>query len=920
MASLAAACADDRADGLGKAAQAVQATDYCLDPVLVASWVPPLQAANLAEHFDAHRLLSRPITLQLPREARVDRGGAAGTATLTLSLGGQTVERCTYTAGEWGSEAPNRVKKPKKSGGTAVDKYSFTSCEHGSSQYGVVEADELTFRLNEGDEAHGTTTARLETFEPAGTCLPVGYLAGPPIDPARPTRFIDLVRHIFTGPTAVQLGVVANAIPDDVAGAIRGRVLDEDGAPFGQAQVTIVGHPEYGSAYTNQGDGSFHLVVRGGGDLMVLVHPPNGLPIRRHVEVPVGKYALTSVDGAPLDLVVVRPEPCQSWRSVDGAQYVWGKLNKDVDGSRRGALYLPSGLQPTTARHAENLCPRDQPSIPKLDEMCVSITEHSVGPLGPARMPAELNPTSAYTHAVALTVAGHEDEQIYFTGSLASCDWPAMRNPVYYVHNFLRNKKAYGRCDTRQSSSCPPDTECVAPPTDGLSTAGTCQATVKRFPVGTIIPNGIFETDVNRWAARDSGRVIALLGIKDGLAEIDADDKPGAEDATTLRTKYGITEEERRTLAMMMGTVADAHGTVFKVGDEVWRVPIQHFSTPDLNKAVFAPVTASAPKVRKPGPTTEDDPFCVTGSIIECENATLGERVPLNGAPFNLVYRSDRVEDNPLPYGADLNVGPTDKKALDKLLRIDVTVDVAGRRWTHKLYPSDPEGLLNRVLHIQWDGLNIEGKRVRGAQVATVTVSYAYEATFTGVPTFGLTGAGAVFARTSASGSSGGGSISTVAAPVLLRMPARREVQFTTKLDVTLGTFDWSGLGFGGWGIDKYHAWGNGKVFLGTGGVASPGELAARVARRVPGVTPHIAFTGPASTVSSLGVTSNGAQYFVSGGKLWRHLPDATSSVELAVGSWPVHRVAITRDDEIFACAGSPQHRHRAFRHRATER
>jgi len=292
---------------------------------------------------------------------------------------------------------------------------------------------------------------------------------------------------------------------------------------------------------------------------------------------------------------------------------------------------------------------------------------------------------------------------------------------------------------------------------------------------------------------------------------------------------------------------------------------------------------------------TEAEPKCAKGSIIECENATLGEEVPLNGAPFSLVYRSDRIEENPLPYGVDLPVGPSDKKALDKLLRIDVMVDVAGRRWVYKLYPGDPGGLLNRVLHIQWDGRNLEGKRVRGAQVAALTVSYAYEATYTGVPTFGLTGAGSILARTSASG---GGSPSAVVAPILMKMPTRREVLFTTKLDVTLGTFDWSGLGFGGWGVDKYHAWGNGKVFLGTGGTATPSEVAARVARRVPGTPPSL------DPATSLGVTSNGTQYFVSGGKLWRHRASATSSEPLAVGTFPVLNVAVTRDDEIFACAG----------------
>ncbi|MBI2395808.1 MAG: RHS repeat-associated core domain-containing protein [Deltaproteobacteria bacterium] len=841
------ACADDRRDEpLGKITQAIET---CSNPVLIASWTPARPGANDAEWFDGHRLLPHPIVFLLPSVAQVDSGGAgSGTATLTLSLGGQVVDRCTYSAGVAGvpvTDFRQPGKKPKRFDLVEPPQYVFAGCESGRSIEELVRADELLFRVEDGDAALGSTTARLELTEPVNACVPIGRLDAPPLDPGRPTRFFDVVRHIVEGPTAVQMGVVANSIPPELASGIRGRVLREDGSPREQARVSVVGHPEYGYTFTRP-DGVFDLVVRGGGQLAYEVTASGLLPVSRIVDVPIGGYAF------PGDVIPIHTAGCRFWTRGAGAQFVYGDLVKDKDGNRRGAMYLPSGLSASAGSTA-------------LDDMCISITERSSGPLGLESMPAALNPQSAYTYAVSFTVAGHESDRIDLTaGVCGGSDFPC-RTPVYYVHNFIEDRRVI---------QCTKDLDCSA--VDGTCTSGTCRSKMPRFPVGSFVPTGSLDEDAKLWGASTTGRVIKLLGVDSaGLARVDADG--GGEDDAGKLAGLGIYTEELHTLGRMMTTKPPAASKpIFEPGAEVWRVPVSHFSSYDSNMGQLWPTKPGFPAARQPLVAVEGRPRCARGSVIECENAVLGESIPLNGAPFSLVYRSDRADGYRVPYSTLIPIAPDSEEGVDKLLRVEVQVHVLDVKLP-KISISGAEAYKKKAVPIYWDGKTSAGYPTQGPQRAKVRLAYVYKPTYYGPATFGATGSATPLL--SSGGSAGGGASATVR-PLITPIPARNEIRLEQRYEITLGTFRSAGLGMGGWSIDKHHTWSNGKILFGSGGEASATDVTAVVARRTQGLGASFGTTPLALT--SFGVTSDGILYGNSNYGVVRHAGGATRKLSLA--------------------------------------
>src|SRR5262249_46559963 len=83
---------------------------------------------------------------------------------------------------------------------------------------------------------------------------------------------------------------------------------------------------------------------------------------------------------------------------------------------------------------------------------------------------------------------------------------------------------------------------------------------------------------------------------------------------------------------------------------------------------------------RGPGhPTPIPDPCEEAGSLIECQNQTLGESIDVAGTPFRLHYRSDRV---PGRKGLSTLEIPLSRGGVPpSLKRIDVVVEVAGRQF-----------------------------------------------------------------------------------------------------------------------------------------------------------------------------------------------------------------------------------------------
>ena len=206
---------------------------------------------------------------------------------------------------------------------------------------------------------------------------------------------------------------------------------------------------------------------------------------------------------------------------------------------------------------------------------------------------------------------------------------------------------------------------------------------------------------------------------------------------------------------------------------------------------------------------------CQLGSIIGCENQTLGEVVPVNGTPFSLHYQSDRTTGYLNNRSLDI---PLSSASLPEFIkRIDLSIMVAGREFSQSF---DPAPSLN--YKFTWDGIDAYG-RTAGSSQATVKISYIYDGYYnrplTLARTFGLTGT--VFEAL---------------------VPARQDVALKQEYSVVLGIP--KNVGLGGWSLNIHHTYDpNGKVLY----------LADRTRRSVQSIA-----SGVINTVAGNGVrTSN---------------------------------------------------------------
>lgn len=297
-----------------------------------------------------------------------------------------------------------------------------------------------------------------------------------------------------------------------------------------------------------------------------------------------------------------------------------------------------------------------------VDELHVTASEFTVGSDGPEAMPAEVAFGTIYTYAVEFSAAEIESagaEHAFFNP-------PA----TLYLDNFLD------------------------------------------IPVGAAVPAGSYNRGDTRWNGEPSGQVIELItvfydGVNPPVIEIDLNGDGEAATPAELEA-LGMSAEELDYLA-----------THYQSGDQLWRVPVQHFTDPlDLNFPGGIPGDAITP---------EDMAIMVAtmgrcrkaGSIIECENQVLGEEIAVSDTPFSLNYRSSRVLGGP---GFKLGVQYTGDEVPGSLREARVEISVAGR--TLRSVFSDV--LPNQHTYVHWDGRDVNGKLVQGAQSAKVCVTYAY--------------------------------------------------------------------------------------------------------------------------------------------------------------------------------------------------
>lgn len=341
------------------------------------------------------------------------------------------------------------------------------------------------------------------------------------------------------------------------------------------------------------------------------------------------------------------------------------------------------------------------------------------------------------------------------------------------------------------------------------------------FPPGVTVPVGFHDDATGAWSASPNGRVIKVTDVTNGIAtELDGAD--GLE----------IDDSERAKLAQY-------------VGRSLWRVPVQHFSTYDFNWGAGFPPDARAPDARSPIASRRlDDPNICQGSIIEAQNRTVGEAVPIVGTGLVLSYASDRVQG----YGGQrqLTIPVRGPSVPDSLQRIDLDISVAGRKHHVQFGRSEftsAEFVANPTYVFQWDGLDLAGHQVQGAAPVDVKTTFNYAAEYAATSAFG--------------GPSG----------ATTTVPTRILVPISKTWSGTLGNVDFKHFGLGGWSISAQHFYDaeNGVLYRGDGSRQDAQSLGALIEPVVGngtnafGVEPFPSANG--FEQNGLGISYGGSEY-----------------------------------------------------------
>lgn len=532
----------------------------------------------------------------------------------------------------------------------------------------------------------------------------------PALDASAATTAAASAPFLYSGANPVQTGMAAGTLEAKRAAIIRGRALDRAGQPLPGVSVSVAGHAEFGQTLT-RADGQFDLAVNGGGVLTLDYRKTGHLPAQRQAHVGWQAYVVAE------DAVLVVPDAQVAAVTLGAgapAQRAQGSPVTDADGTRQATVLIPAG---TTA--VMTLPGGSQQAVGTLH---VRATEYTVGGNGPNALPGPLPPTSGYTYAVELSA----DEAV--AAGAKSLDFNQAL-PVY-VDNFLG------------------------------------------FPVGEAVPAGWYDSTKAAWIPSDNGRVIQILSVSGGSAQIDADGDGQADSAAQLAA-LGISAAEQAQLA-----------SLYPAGKTLWRVPVRHFTPWDFNWPFGPPADAVSPGPlqTRPGDGKLTCPTNAEGSIIECENQVLGERLPVAGTPYTLNYRSDRAPGRLAARSLDIPL--TGAAVPASLERVELEVSVAGRTFAYSL-PARP----HLAYRFAWDGKDAYGRTLQGAQAVKIRIGFTYPGSYQRTVRFGYNGNGTI------SGSGKGG-------PML---GTRQEVTLWRESSATLGGVDVLGEGLGGWTLDVHH-------------------------------------------------------------------------------------------------------------------
>ncbi|TAN69205.1 MAG: PASTA domain-containing protein, partial [Magnetospirillum sp.] len=481
----------------------------------------------------------------------------------------------------------------------------------------------------------------------------------PPLDPTVATTLDAATEFLHTGANPIQTGVAPGTLEAKRAAVLRGRILDRAGQPLPGVTVTLQDHPEYGQTLS-RADGYYDLAVNGGGVLTLNYEKAGRLPAQRQATPAWQDYAVVD------DLVMIALDAQVSAIDLSDTaqpfQVAQGSPVSDADGQRQATILFPQGTQATMT-----LADGTQQALSTLH---VRATEYTVGENGPKTMPGPLPPNSGYTYAVELSV----DEALAAGATRVDFD----RTLPVYVDNFIG------------------------------------------FPTGRVVPVGWYDPSAAAWVASNNGRVIRIVSISAGSADIDSD-SDGLIDSAAKLAALGITPAEQVQLAGL-----------YPAGKSLWRVPVTHFSPWDFNWLQGLPQLPSAPS-KKPAnppniPTPKADPQedCAReqpGSIIECENQVLGETLPVAGTPYTLSYRSDRVPGR--SAAASLDIPLSGASLPEGVEGIELRIQIAGQVFEYS-YPAAG----GQTQPFAWDGKDVYGRTLYGTQFATVNIGYTYDSAY----------------------------------------------------------------------------------------------------------------------------------------------------------------------------------------------